>query len=144
MAGTVDFRARLCYRLATMPPPRLIHILQRSRNARPDPETVARKLAHILIPGRGARNPFFVEGARNLLAGLMTAFFLDSGEMYLRDVRSVLRTKEGVRQALQRHPQTQYLVELFFPSEYIFQEILAVLTDELARHEKISGIRFRP
>ena len=127
-----------------MPRPRLLHILQRSRNARPDPETVARKLAHILIPRRDARNPFFVEGARNLLAGLMTAFFLESGEMYLRDVRSVLRTKEGMRQALQRHPQTQYLVELFFPSEYIFQEILAVLSEELARHEKIAGERIRP
>ena len=144
MAGTVDFPARLCYRLGTMPRPKMIHILQRSPNARPDPETAARKLAHILIPRRGGRNPFFVEGARNLLAGLMTAFFLDSGEMYLRDVLTAIRTREGVRQVLERHPQTRYLVELFFPSEYIFHEILAVLTDELARHEKIAGLRFRP
>jgi hypothetical protein len=127
-----------------MPRPRLIHILQRSRNARPDPETVARRLAHILIPSRGARNPFFVEGARDLLAGLMTAFFLDSGEMYLRDVLTAVRTKEGMRQVIQRHPQTRHLVELFFPSEYIFQEILNILTDELARHEQIAGLRFRP
>ena len=127
-----------------MPRPRLIHILQRSRNARPDPETVARRLAHILIPSRGARNPFFVEGARDLLAGLMTAFFLDSGEMYLRDVLTAVRTKEGMRKVLQRHPQTRHLVELFFPSEYIFQEILNILTDELARHEQIAGLRFRP
>jgi hypothetical protein len=127
-----------------MPRPRLIHILQRSRNARPDPETASRKLAHILIPGRDARNPFFVEGARSLLASLMTAFFLDSGEMYLRDVLTAVRSKQGMRQVLERHPQTRYLVELFFPSEYIFHEILAILTEELARHEKISGIRFRP
>jgi hypothetical protein len=128
-----------------MPRPKVSHIFRRSRRPRLHAETVALKLASILIPGREpGRNPFFLEGARALLAGLMTSFFLDSGEMYLRDVLSALRTKESMRQVLQRHPQTQDLVELFFPSEYIFQEILAVLTDELARHEKIAGIRFRP
>jgi hypothetical protein len=128
-----------------MPRPKVSHIFQRSRKPRLHAETVALKLARILISGREpGRNPFFLEGARALLAGLMTAFFLDSGEMYLRDVQSVLRTKEGMRQVLQRHPQTQYLVELFFPSEYVFHEIRAVLTDELARHERIAGLRFRP
>jgi hypothetical protein len=128
-----------------MPRPKFSHIFRRSRKSRLHAETVALKLARILIPGREpGRNLYFLEGARALLAGLMTAFFLDSGEMYLRDVLSVLRTKEGMRQVLQRHPQTQYLVELFFPSEYIFQEILAILTHELAQHERIAGLRFRP
>jgi hypothetical protein len=109
-------------------------------------ETIARKLAHILIPTRedDDRNPFFMEGARNVLAGVMTAFFLDDGELQLRDVQAVLRTKEALREVLERHQQTQFLVAWYFPSAYIFRETLATLTKELARHEDIAGLCFRP
>jgi hypothetical protein len=108
-------------------------------------ETVALKLAHVLIPTRedDERNLFFMEGARSLLAGLITAFFLDDGEVRLRDVRTALRTKEGMREVLERHPQTRYLVEWYFPSEYIFRETLATLASELAGHEDLAGLSFR-
>ena len=108
-------------------------------------ETVALKLAHVLIPTRedDDRNPFFTDGARKLLAGVITAFFLDDGEVPFRDVRAAVRTKEGMREVLERHPQTRYLVEWYFPSEYIFRETLATLTCELAGHEDLAGLTFR-
>src|SRR5262245_39134634 len=108
-------------------------------------ETVALKLAHVLIPTRedGVNNLFFLEGARNVLAGLITAFFLDNGEVHLQDVRTAIRTREGMRQVLDRHPQTRYLVEWYFPSEYIFRETLATLASELAGHEDLAGLSFR-
>ena len=109
------------------------------------PEIVALKLARILIPRREHDiNLFFMEGARDLLAGWITASFLDRGEICLRDLRNAIRTKEGLREMLERHKQTRFLAEYYLTSEHIFREILAVLECELARHEDIAGLTFRP
>jgi hypothetical protein len=111
----------------------------------PQHETIALKLAHILIPRRDdGSNLFFLQGARDLLAGVMTGFFLDRGEGSLRDVLSTIRTREGLRAALERHPQTRFLAEWYLPSEYIFGKIRATLTHELACYEDIAGLSFRP
>jgi hypothetical protein len=111
----------------------------------PQPETVALKLAHILIPQRRSeRNQLFTEGARDLLAGLMTCLFVERGEMSLHDVRSTIQTKEGLRKALERHPQTRFLAEWYLSSDRSFEEIRSILTEELARHDDIAGLSFRP
>jgi hypothetical protein len=66
------------------------------------PEIVPPELAAILIPRPDdGRDPFFMDAARDLLAGLMTASFVDRGEFCLLDLRNAMRTKEGLRKILE-------------------------------------------
>jgi hypothetical protein len=109
----------------------------------PQPETVALKLAHMLIPKR-VSGSFSEQGARDLLAGLITGLFAERGETSLEDVLSVIRTKEGLRKALERHPETRFLAEWYLDSDRIFEEIRSILIAELAGHEEIAGLKFRP
>ncbi len=102
---------------------------------------VALEIASCLFPKEeGEKHPFFSEARMALAAGGMTSFGLSGGEWTLLDFCIAFRTREGMQELLERHPETRHLVEQYFKPEDTFQNILATLANRMAVFEPIAHL----
>jgi hypothetical protein len=103
--------------------------------------TIALEIASCLIPRQeGENNPFFTEGARALLAGLMISLALSGGEWNLLDVTIATRSRKTMRAVLERHPQTRHLVEQYFEPEETFRNILSTIANQMTLFEPVANL----
>ncbi len=103
--------------------------------------TIALEIANCLIPrAEGEKNPFFTEGARALLAGIMTSLALSGGEWNLLDVVTATKSRKVMREVLGRHPQTRHLIEQYFEPEETFRNILATIANQMAIFDPVARL----
>jgi hypothetical protein len=103
--------------------------------------TIALEVANSLIPRpEGEKNPFFTEGARALLAGIMISFALSGGEWNLLDVVIALRSRRKMREVLERHPQTRPLVEQYFEPEETFRNIFSTIANQMTLFDPVAHL----
>ena len=104
----------------------------------------ALQVASIFVPEEsGSSNRYFTDTARDLLREVMMSFVSAGCEWTLRDIMLAMRSKERLREVLERTPEGAELLTLHTGDSRAFQSVLSTARSRLAPLEPIAALWHR-
>lgn len=102
----------------------------------------AEEMAEILVPSeQNAKQPFFGDAVRALLAGVMKVFFLTAGERWtFRDLMYAMSSPDTIIEVISRTAETRGLISTYLNKTETEKSIISTIDTKLKTYRAIAGL----
>lgn len=104
-----------------------------------DEPRVLEEFSYNLIPEKNESQPFFTEGSREFLNGVMLSYFLSGIKYTLADVLRPLRDRKILEQILRRHAATRHIAENYLTNDRLASNLMPSVGSKIKPFESIAA-----